>query len=95
MRLLSDHIHAAPVPIPYVGRVLLPDSVSLRQNYSLWTVLQVGPGRVNHKGVRIPMEVAVGDRLICQFHHDHSDRLSDGTAILGREAVLALIPKQP
>ena len=93
MRILGDNIHAAPVHVHKVGLVHLPGGVIIRQNYSLWTALQVGPGRVNAKGVRMPMEVQAGDRLICQFHHDQSDKLADGTVILSQKAVLAVIPK--
>lgn len=95
MKLTGDHIHARPVNLEYSGRIALPDSVTLRQNYSLWTALEVGPGRINSKGVLLPMEVSAGDRLICQFNHDLSDRLPDGTVILNQKAVLAVIPKEP
>ncbi len=91
MKILGNNIHAAPVRIDYVGAVVLPETVSIRQNYSLWTCLQSGPGRVNGRGMLIPTEVQPGDRLVCQFNHDGSSQLADGTAIISEDQVLAII----
>ncbi len=94
MKVLGDRIHAEPVRIKYPGLVAIPDSVTLRQNYSLWTALQVGPGRVNKSGIATPIDIKPGDRLICQFSsHGTAHDFPDGTAILDSDHVLAVIPK--
>lgn len=93
MKVLGNNIHAAPVKIDYIGAVVIPEAVSIRQNYSLWTCLQSGPGRVNRKGMLIPTEVEPGDRMVCQFQHNGSAELPDGTAIINEEQVLAVIPR--
>ena len=44
------------------GGIYLPDTVKERPQEG--EVIAVGPGRVSDDGTRIPMELAVGDRVI-------------------------------
>lgn len=44
------------------GGILLPDIAI--DNSMLGTVLAVGPGRISDHGVKIPMSVKVGDRIL-------------------------------
>lgn len=93
MKLLSHHIHAAPVEVRHIGGIHLPESVRQIQTYRLWTVLQTGPGRLTRKGVRIPVECEAGDRLVTQHNFAAPHELSDGTVILTPDQVLAVIPQ--
>ena len=44
------------------GGIFLPDTIKERPQEG--AVIAVGPGRVSDDGTRIPMELAVGDRVI-------------------------------
>lgn len=44
------------------GGLFIPDSAKEKPRKGL--VVAVGPGRLGDKGVRLPMEVAVGDTVI-------------------------------
>ena len=44
------------------GGIFLPDTIKERPQEG--EVIAVGPGRVSDDGTRIPMELAVGDRVI-------------------------------
>lgn len=58
----------------------------------IWRVLGVGPGRVTRKGVRIPIEIGAGDRVLTTHDHAGPTELGDGTAILPLDQVIAFLP---
>lgn len=92
MNLLRDLIRAAPVVPDRIGSIVIPESVQRIGSYKLWTVLQTGPGRLTKKGVRIPVECSVGDRLVTVHHSSGPVALTDGTFILSELEVVAFIP---
>lgn len=57
-------------------------------------VLAVGPGRVNSRGVRIPIECEPGDRLIIHSYTSGPQPLPDGNLLITDDQILAVIPKQ-
>ena len=46
------------------------------------TVLKVGPGITNHKGVRIPMQVKAGDRILYHPFSGNTITTDDGEKLL-------------
>jgi chaperonin GroES len=61
---LADRVLIKPMPREEVtkGGIVLPDTVKEKPQDG--EVVAVGPGRVDDKGARIPMEVKKGDRVI-------------------------------
>ena len=92
MKLIGPRILCRPINPDRIGAIVLPESVKAIQNYRLWTVLAVGPGRITRKGVAIPLECAVGDRVVTTHYHAAPVELPDGTAILTEDQILAVIP---
>lgn len=53
-------------PKTTAGGLHIPDNAGKPwENDRLGTVMAVGPGRFNEKGERVPMQVKVGDRVLC------------------------------
>jgi len=64
IRPLADRILVEPLEKDTVspGGVIIPDTAKEKPQEG--KVLAVGPGAINDKGERIPMEVKTGDRVI-------------------------------
>ena len=64
IRPLDDRLVVKPAEAESVsaGGILLPDSASEKPTRG--EVVEVGPGRMNKNGDRIPMAVAVGDVVL-------------------------------
>jgi chaperonin GroES len=60
---LSNHLILSPVPPITMGLIHLPESSKL--NPAEGIVVAVGPGKRSKSGQRIPLEVKVGDRVLC------------------------------
>lgn len=56
-----------------------------------YRVLMVGPGRTVN-GCLIPVECAVGDRIICHSYTTGPVDLDDGTKIITDDQIIAVIP---
>lgn len=101
IRPLGDNLLVAPLPPQRsIGGILLPDSVRDEANMGgskLYLVLAVGPGRVTKKGVRVPVQAAPGDHVVCHSYTDGPKDIEDGThrKIISERLVLAVIPKEP
>lgn len=95
MRLLRNHLHVAPIVVDKIGSILLPESLKAAHfdTYRLYRVLQVGPGRITRKGVRIPIECQPGDRVICHSHTTGPIKMEDGTMLITDDQILAVLPK--
>ena len=61
---LEDRIVVRPVAAEQVtaSGLVIPDTAKEKPQEA--EVIAVGPGRVDDKGVRIPVDVAVGDKVI-------------------------------
>ena len=61
---LEDRIVVRPVEAEQVtaSGLVIPDTAKEKPQEA--EVIAVGPGRVDDKGVRIPVDVAVGDKVI-------------------------------
>ena len=99
MKPLSNHIHVERVIRPtynHDGVIQLPP-VLLDDNNTRgpkeYRVLAVGPGKVNKKGILIPIECEPGDRLIVQSYTVGEELLADGTALITDDMIIAVIPK--
>jgi chaperonin GroES len=72
------------------GGIVLPDTAKEKPQQA--EVLAVGPGRIDDKGARQPMEVKVGDKVIFQKYSGTEIKI-DGIeyVILAERDVLAVI----
>jgi co-chaperonin GroES (HSP10) len=62
IRPLHDYLVVKPLTRPgMIGLIHLPEQADDNRNGTIAEVLAVGPGRLLPSGIRIPMEVSVGD----------------------------------
>lgn len=101
MKLLSNHILVEHVshPIKTAGGILFPESMR-DENHGIgpfeMLVIAVGPGKVNKKGVLIPIECQPGDRIVTNpYTLNGVKTMDDGKKIIRfePEAILAVLPK--
>jgi len=72
------------------GGIYLPDTVKEKPQEG--EVIAVGPGRVSDDGTRIPMELAVGDRVIYSKYAGTEYKVGDDEYLILRDSdVLAKI----
>jgi chaperonin GroES len=71
---LSDYLVLRPLTKPgMVGLIHLPDCDSIdMKNGTLCEIVSTGPGRLTAQGVRIPMEVKVGETVHLTAYGTHS-----------------------
>ena len=96
MRLTGNHVLCEPIAFNRVGLIHLTG----RMQFSLelgrprvMKVLAIGPGRLNKKGVRIPVECEVGDRVIVHSYTDGAMEMGDGRCVITGDQVIAVIPQ--
>ena len=91
IRPLADRVLIKPAPREEVTKsgIVLPDTVKEKPQDG--TVVAVGPGRVDDKGVRVPLEVKKGDRVIYAKYAGTEIKIdSDDYIILRESDILAV-----
>jgi len=89
---LADRIVVMPLEGEQTskGGIFLPDTA--REKPQEGEVVAVGPGRISEGGARIPMELAVGDRVIYSKYAGSEYKNGDDDHLILRESdVLAKI----
>ena len=72
------------------GGLYIPDTAKEKPQQG--TVVAVGPGRLNDDGVRIPMEVKTGDRVLYGKYSGTEVKLDGGDYLIVKETdVLAVL----
>ncbi|WP_419941560.1 co-chaperone GroES [Candidatus Palauibacter sp.] len=72
------------------GGLYIPDTAKEKPQQG--TVVAVGPGRLNDDGVRIPMEVKTGDRVLYGKYTGTEVKLDGGDYLIVKETdVLAVL----
>jgi len=75
------------------GGIIIPDSAKEKPQQG--KVIAAGPGRVDEKGVRIPMEVKKGDIILFGKYSGNEIRIGEDEHLIMREDdVLAVIEKE-
>ncbi len=75
------------------GGIIIPDSAKEKPQQG--KVIAVGPGRVDDKGTRIPMEVKKGDIILFGKYSGNEIRIGDEEHLIMREDdVLAVVEKE-
>ncbi len=75
------------------GGIIIPDTA--REKPQQGKVIAVGPGRVDDKGNRIPMEVKKGDYILFGKYSGNEIRIEDREYLIMREEdVLGIIEKE-
>ena len=72
------------------GSIIIPDTA--KEKPQKGEVVAVGPGRVDEKGNRVPMEVKVGDKVIFSKYAGSEVKIDDEEYLVMREDdILAVI----
>ncbi len=72
------------------GNIIIPDTA--KEKPQKGEVVAVGPGRVDEKGNRVPMEVKVGDKVIFSKYAGSEVKIDDEEYLVMREDdILAVI----
>jgi chaperonin GroES len=75
------------------GSIIIPDTAKEKPQYG--KVIAVGPGRLDEKGNRIPMEVKKGDLIIFSKYSGNEVKIDDKEYLIMREDdVLAIVEKE-
>jgi chaperonin GroES len=75
------------------GGIIIPDSAKEKPQQG--KVIAAGPGRVDEKGNRIPMEVKKGDTILFGKYSGNEIRIGEEEHLIMREDdVLAVIEKE-
>jgi len=72
------------------GGILLPDTVS-KERPEQGEVIAVGPGRFDDKGVRVPMTVKVGDKVMFKKYSPDEIKLDDQEYLVVSESDLMAV----
>jgi chaperonin GroES len=92
---LSNRVLIEPVEEEKVskGGIVLPDSAD-KKKQSRGTVIAIGPGRVNDKGERMPVSVAIGQKVLFKEPWGEEHKIEDGDKkylLVEEDDVLAVI----
>jgi chaperonin GroES len=90
---LSNRVIVRPIETEEVskGGIILPDTAKEKPQEG--EIIAVGPGRVTDEGVRIPMEVKVGDRIIFAKYAGTELKLNDEKLMIMSESdIMAIKP---
>lgn len=60
-----------------------------KQDQQLWTVLCVGPGRLSKKGIRVPVELNSGDKVVTAGIPNTRHTWDDGVVLMDAQEILA------
>ena len=66
------------------GGIILPDTA--KEKPQRGTVIEVGPGRLDEEGKRIPMEVKKGDKVIYSKYAGSEIKQNDEEVLILRES---------
>lgn len=98
MKPLGNNLIVKQLPFRKpTGGIAIPEAYADAMNYGdikVYEVLAVGPGRINGKGVRIPIECETGDRIICSCHTEGARPMDDERQVISADLILAVIPNQ-
>lgn len=75
---LSDHIVIEPITEENTTKsgIVLPDTAE-KEKPQKGKIIAVGPGKINEKGERTPMEVKVGDVVLFQKYSPSEIKIDD------------------
>ncbi len=92
-RVLLKPLSAEDMATRSASGILIPETVS-KEKPEQGTVIAVGPGRLNDAGVRVSMQVSVGDRVVFS-KYGYDEVKVDGIEyyLVSEQNILAVITK--
>lgn len=93
LRPLRDHVILAVVTKEEKtkGGIVLPDTAS-KERPEQGKVVAVGPGRINLRGQRVPMEVKVGDMVLFSKYGPNEVKVDEKEYLVAKEEdILAIL----
>ena len=95
LRPLRDHVilEAITQDEKTKGGIVLPDTAS-KERPEQGKVVAVGPGRINLKGQRVPMELKKGDIVLFSKYGPNEVKVDDKEYLVAKEDdILAILEK--
>lgn len=96
LRPLADRVVVKPIPREEKTKsgIILPDTAT-KEKPQEGTVIAVGPGRLLDNGTRVPIDLAVGDRVLFAKYAGTEFKSEDDEEfiILSEKDVLAVIER--
>jgi len=93
LKPLRDHVILEPITQEEKtkGGIFLPDTAS-KERPEQGKVVAVGPGRLNLKGQRVPMEVKVGDTVLFSKYGPNEIKVDEKEYLVAKEEdILAIL----
>lgn len=93
LKPLRDHVLLQPMKAEEKtkGGIVLPDTAS-KERPEQGKVVAVGPGRLNARGQRVPMEVKRGDTVLFSKYGPNEVKVDDKEYLVAKEEdILAII----
>jgi chaperonin GroES len=94
LRPLADKIVVKPLEAEETvkGGIIIPDSAKEKPQQA--EVVAVGPGKLDEKGARIPVDVKVGERVLVSKYGGDEFKIDDVEyKIVGADDVFAVVEK--
>lgn len=95
LKPLSNHIVIEPIgeEKATASGIILPDSAEKKRPQK-GTIIAVGPGKLNEKGERIPLEVKIGDVILFQEYGLSEFKIENKEYLVGSESDIIAIIEQ-
>ena len=93
LKPLRDHVILEPVTAEEKtkGGIVLPETVD-KERPEQGKVVAVGPGRINLKGQRVPMEIKKGDIVLFSKYGPNEIKVDDKEYLVAKEDdILAIL----
>jgi len=74
------------------GGIIIPDSAKEKRQEA--EVIAVGPGKLDEKGARVPMDIKVGEKVLINKYGGDEFKIEDNEyKVIGQDDVLAVVEK--
>lgn len=91
LKPLNDNLIIKPLEAVTKGGIVLPDSAD-REKPEKGEVLAIGPGKILKNGLRAPMSVRVGDKIVFKKYSPDEVKIDDQKYLVISESdVIAII----
>jgi len=92
LKPLANHVVVEPIeePVATQSGIILPDTIE-KDKTLRGKIIAVGSGRVSETGVRIPMDVKVGDIILYEYSTSEVKIDNKRYSIVREENIIAII----
>lgn len=92
LKPLANHVVVEPIeePVATQSGIILPDTIE-KEKTLRGRIIAVGSGRVSETGVRIPMDVKVGDIILYEYSTSEVKIDNKRYSIVREENIIAIV----